>query len=69
MAAADEAILDLAYRVRTSELRFADVPEAQRKDVAAAMARLSGARLQQMAEARRFPRGGGFGETHNSRVG
>ena len=63
-----EDILDLAYRVRTSEIRFADVPEAQRRDVAAAMGRLSAAKLQLMAEARRFPRGGGFGVHHTSRV-
>lgn len=63
-----DVILDYAYRVRTSQLAFADVPETERKAVAAAMARLSDAQLSQIAEARRFPRGVGFGTLETTRV-
>jgi len=65
---ADDAVLDMAYRVRTSQLRFADVPEAQRKAVATQMARMSDAQMSEYAASRRFPRGGGHGEAHTSRV-
>lgn len=62
------SVREMAYLVRTSQMRFADVPAEQRKAVATAMARLSSAEMQSIAEGRRFPRGGGHGSFHSSRV-
>lgn len=61
-------IAEMAYEVRTNQRQFKDVPEEHRKAVATAMSRMGTADYQELCDARRTPRGSGFGEHTSSSV-
>lgn len=64
----DRDIAEIAYDVRTGQREFKSVPEAQRKDVARAMARMGAQDYQAVTDRRRTPRGGGSGAHYTSRA-